>query len=104
MGQNSGKHKVIVGDCLKTIPEFFHNSPGEIIALAFFDINAYIPTMEAFSMVWERLSPGGIVAFWQLTRDSVPAEGMVYVENILNKLPHKLFLSKIYPGLCYIKK
>jgi hypothetical protein len=104
MGHIHGKHKVIEGDCRETIPQFFIDCPGEIIALSFFDINAYEPTAEAFQQVWERLAPGGIVAFWQLTRDSVPAEGMVYADKILNNKQHRLLRTPTYPGLCYIVK
>lgn len=104
MGHFHGKHKVIAGDCRNSIPQFFVDSPGEIIALAFFDVNAYQPTDDAFKAVWSRLAPGGVVAFWQLTRDSVPAEAMVYVEKILNIRPHRLHRSATYPGLCYLVK
>jgi hypothetical protein len=104
MGHNHGKHKVVQGDCRQTIPKFLAENPNEFIALAFFDVNAYEPTYEAFQAVWERLVPGGIAAFWQLTRNSIPAEGRVYSENILGKYDHKLHRSATYPGLCYIVK
>lgn len=104
MGHFHGKHKVIEGDCRKEIPQFFVDSPGEIVALAFFDVNAYQPTEDAFRQVWARLAPGGVVAFWQLTRDTVPAEAMVYADTILNHLPHRLRRTPTYPGLCYIVK
>ena len=104
MGHNNGKHKVIEGDCRETIPQFFRDAPGECVALAFFDVNAYQPTSQAFELVWSRLVPGGIVAFWQLTRDSVPAEAMVYAEKILPIHSHTIHRSATYPGLCYLVK
>lgn len=104
MGHNHGKHTVIKGDCLKTIPQFLNEKSSEIIALAFFDLNSVTPTAEAFELIYPRMVPGGIIALWQLTRDSVPAEGMVYTKQILNKCPHQIFRSKYYPGLCYLVK
>ena len=104
VGHNNGKHKVVKGDCRETIPQFFNDYPGEFVALAFFDVNAYQPTLEAFELVWSRLTPGGITAFWQLTRDSVPAEAMVYSEKILSTYPHTLHRSATYPGLCFLVK
>ena len=105
MGHYNGKHKVIKGDCRVEIPRFFEENPSAFLSLAFFDVNAYDPTLKAFENVWERLVPGGIVAFWQITRDAVvPAEGRVYSENILSKLPHRILRTKTYPGLCYIIK
>jgi hypothetical protein len=104
MGHINGKHKVIAGDCRKTIPQYFMDYPGEIISLAFFDVNAFEPTEESFEHVWSRMCPGGITAFWQLTRDSVPAEVMVYAEKILSTKGHKVFRTGSYPGLCYLVK
>jgi hypothetical protein len=104
MGHNHGKHKVIKGDCRETIPEFFSANPGEFVALAFFDVNSFDPTLEGFESVWARLVPGGIAAFWQLTRSSIPAESRVYTENILASRAHEIRRTATYPGLCYLVK
>lgn len=104
LGHNNGKHKVIMGDATKTIPQFFIDHPNEYVALAFFDLNAYEPAAESFKNIWPRLVPGGIIAFWQLTRDVIPAEAMFYAEQILNEYPHKIQRCNTYPGLCYIQK
>ena len=104
MGHNHGKHKVIKGDCRKTLPKFFQENPNEYVALAFFDVNSYEPTLEAFEQVWARLVPGGVTAFWQLTRKTIPAEARVYAENILGKYAHTLHRAATYPGLCYLVK
>lgn len=104
MGHNHGKHRVIAGDCRETIPRYFEENPHTFLALAFFDVNAYDPTQQAFKQVYERLVPGGIMAFWQLTRDAIRAEGQVYVEHALAKMPHTLHRTATYPGLCYLVK
>ena len=104
MGHNNGKHQVIPGDCRETIPRFFADNPNEFVALAFFDVNAYEPTRLSFESIWARMPAGGIAAFWQLTRPSVPAEGRVYVEHILGKHAHRIRRTETYPGLCYLVK
>jgi Methyltransferase domain len=104
MGHNYGKHSVIKGDCRETIPQFFSENPSEYLALAFFDVNSYEPTLKAFEHVWSSLVPNGIVAFWQLTRNSIPAEARVYAEKILSNYAHSLHRSTTYPGLCYLVK
>ena len=104
MGHNFGKHRVIAGDCRVTIPKFFADNTHELVALAFFDVNSVEPTREAFEVIFERVVSGGILAFWQLTRDKIPAEGIVYTQHIMNKYAHKIERSPYYPGLCYITK
>lgn len=101
---NNSKHQIIKGDIRHTLPDFFKQKPSTIVSVAFFDINAYQPTLEAFDLIWARLVLGGIVAFWQLTREVVPAEGRVYAENILDKYAHSIHRSTLYPGLCYLIK
>lgn len=104
MGHFSGKHTVIKGDCRTTLPQFFSENKNEFVALAFFDVNSVEPTKEALHTVWDRLVPGGILAVWQLTRNTIPAEGIVYVSEVLGHLPHEIKRSQFYPGLCLIKK
>ena len=106
MGHVNGKHKVVEGDIRETLPAFFKQSPNEFVSLAFFDVNSYEPTQEAFKIIYSRLVPGGIVVFWQLTRDLIPAEGNHYASDILrnNEYQHTVHKVPIYPGLCYIQR
>lgn len=102
MGHIHGKHGVIKGDIRTTLPDFFRQQPNEAIALAWFDLNAMEPTEFAFSQIVDRVVPGGIVAFWQLARDKITAEGAHYAAKILNAVPHTLHKARSYPSLCYI--
>ncbi|MET7441135.1 hypothetical protein ABZS63_28035, partial [Streptomyces sp. NPDC005568] len=78
------KHHVWEGDCRDTLAAFGEAHPGEMVALAWFDLNVIEPTRHAFDAVMERLVPGGIVAFWQLTRGGqLPAEGIHYLRDLL---------------------
>jgi hypothetical protein len=104
MGHNYGKHTVIKGDCRETVPKFFTDNSNEFVSLAFFDVNAYDPTLKSFEYIYEKLVPGGIIAFWQITQRRIPAEGMVYANNIINKYNHTIHRTQFYPGLCYIVK
>ena len=104
MGHFHGKHHVVKGDCRKTIPGYFEEHPSEVVALCFFDLNSFEPTSEAFELVYNRLVPGGICVFWQLTRDVVPAEGRVYAEKIIGQKNHQLRKAKTYPGMSYLIK
>jgi hypothetical protein len=74
------------------------------VSLAFFDVNAYDPTLKSFEYLYEKLVPGGVIAFWQITQRRIPAEGMVYANNIISKYNHTIHRTQFYPGLCYIVK
>jgi hypothetical protein len=104
MGHNHGKHKVVQGDCRVTLPQYLAENAHEVVALAFFDLNSFEPTETAFQQVYERLIPGGVVGFWQLTRNAIPAEGKVYNKSILNRVSHSIHRTQFYPGLCYLIK
>ena len=105
MGHNNGKHLVVVGDCCETVPAFFENRPNEFVSLAFFDLNCFEPTKCAFESILERVVPGGIIAFWQLTRGTeIQAEGRFYAEEVIGKVDHILKRCSTYPGLCYLIK
>jgi hypothetical protein len=104
MGHNHGKHKVVQGDCRVTLPQYLNEHENEMVALAFFDLNSYEPTDASFQHIYERLIPGGVVGFWQLTRDVIPAEGKVYNKTILNRVSHTIHRTQFYPGLCYLIK
>lgn len=101
-GHLHGKHKVVAGDCVTTIPQHLKENPHETVALAWFDLNAFNPTRAAFEAIHPRIPPGGILAFWQLTRPELTAEGKCYHEVISPVFPHQLFRSKYYPSLSYL--
>jgi hypothetical protein len=103
-GHVHGKHTVWKGDCRETLSKFAAAHPGEMIALAWIDLNSGAATQAAFDFVISRLVPGGIVAFWQLTRgDDIPAEGMHYIRNVVERHPHTMHKARTYPSLCYLR-
>jgi hypothetical protein len=103
MGHVNGKHSVWEGDVRATLDAFGQERPGEMVALAWFDLNAMAPTRSAFEFVVQRLVPGGIVAFWQLTRGGeLPAEGTHYLNDLLGKYRHTVHKAAVYPSLTYL--
>jgi len=104
MGHNNGKHQIIKGDCRKTLPKFFKDYPNELIALSYFDLNAFEPTKIAIDLVWDKTVSNGILAFWQLTRNNIHGESIAYQQSILNRYTHDIHICPTYPGLTYIIK
>lgn len=103
MGHINGKHTVWEGDCRQTLSAFEQQYPGEMVALAWFDLNVFEPTKDAFERILKRLVPGGVIAFWQLTRGGqIPAEGMHYLTDVIGRYEHQLHRTQAYPSLCYL--
>ncbi len=104
MGHIHDKHHVWEGDCRETLKDFEKQYPSEMIALAWFDVNAMQPTQYAFETVLKHLVPGGIIAIWQLSRgNEIPAEGTYYLNEVLKQYPHhQIYHSQAYPSLCYL--
>jgi hypothetical protein len=104
MGHFSGKHEVVEGDVVVTIPKTFAERPELFLAGAFIDLNSVQPSEATITSVWERLVPRGLLVFWQLTQRAIPGDAMAYVSKILLSRPHEISRSQIYPGLCVVRK
>lgn len=103
MGHMHNKHRVWEGDCRQTLDAFERECPGEMVALAWFDLNVQEPTRDAFERIIKRLVPGGVVAFWQLARGGqIPAEGMHYLSSLIGGYKHQVHRTQAYPSLCYL--
>ena len=104
MGHITGKHSVIKGDVLQTIPKVLHENGGLSISLALFDLNCYQPTLETLKEIETRLLKGGIIAFWQFGRKEIQAEAKVFYELLHKNIDYSIHKCKSYPSLVYIKK
>jgi len=54
------KHEIIVGDVVETAPKFFVDHPGDVVALAYFDLATYKPTKAAMESVLPHTIPGTV--------------------------------------------
>lgn len=104
MGHTHGKHKVIKGDAVETFDQLIKSDRSLFFSHVFFDMNCYLPTKKVLELVLPRLVTGSVIAFWQLTRPEIEAEGKAFIElfGLLGK--YKLHKAKTYPSLCYIIK
>lgn len=104
MGHFHGKHRVVAGDVLESIPKTFADFPNLLVSLAFLDLNSVIPTEFVIEQIWNRLVPNGILAFWQLTQPDIQGDAVAYIGSVLNSLPHSISRSRFYPGLTFVSK
>lgn len=71
------KIELVAGDACKTIPEYVNSNPSLLISLLYLDFDIYSPTKTALEHLFPRIVKGGIIAFDELTNESV-LEGTCY--------------------------
>lgn len=62
-GFGEGDYELVKGDISKTAPELVAQRPGLRISLLYIDLDIDVPTYDALSAFWEKVSVGGLVVF-----------------------------------------
>jgi hypothetical protein len=60
------KHSVVVGDVVDTVPQYFCEYPGDIVALGYFDLATYKPTKACLEAVLPHTVPGSVLLIDEL--------------------------------------
>jgi hypothetical protein len=68
------KHEVVKGDAAVQIHEYLNRNPETIVALAYFDLDIYAPTLECLKAIKDRLTRGSVLAFDELNEHACPGE------------------------------
>ncbi|MGV8145770.1 MAG: hypothetical protein ACLKAK_03625 [Alkaliphilus sp.] len=74
------KFEIIKGDAVVTIDEYLTKHPETIVALAYFDFDIYLPTLECLKAIKERLTKGSVLAFDELNYENFPGETLALKE------------------------
>jgi hypothetical protein len=72
--------QLIDGLIEETLPAFLEKNKHQPISLLYLDTDLYGPTKLALEMCWDRLMPGGVVAFDEGYHDRFPGEGAAVLE------------------------
>lgn len=65
---------VVEGDVCETVPKFVEEHPGIGIALLYFDLDLYKPTLVCLEHLYQLVVPGGIVVFDEYAYTEFPGE------------------------------
>jgi hypothetical protein len=57
------EYELVPGDISKTVVEYADTRPGAKISLLYLDLDLEVPTYDALTFLWDRVSSGGIVVF-----------------------------------------
>lgn len=77
--------ELISGDASKTIKKFLKDRPGLRFSLIHFDVDLYKPTFDALTMIWDKVSIGGIILFDEYAIENWPGESQAVDDFLKDK-------------------
>ena len=77
---NIKKHCLIEGDAAQTVPKFFEDNPETIVALTYFDMALYEPTLACLEAIKPHLIRGSVIMFDELNSKEYPGETIAFKE------------------------
>lgn len=95
------KYEVLKGDVVETLPKYLDSNPETIIALAYFDLALYEPTLECLKLIKGRLTKGSIIGFDELNMHEFPGETIAMME-VLGVNNYSLIRDPTVPYQSYV--
>lgn len=95
------RHRLVEGDVRKTVSEYLEQHQETLIALAYFDLAVFEPTLDALKAIDERLCTGSVLVFDELNDERYPGESIA-VRQWLKNRRYKISRSKILPDRSFI--
>jgi hypothetical protein len=86
------KFELVEGDARETVPRWLEAHPGELVACLYLDMDVYAPTRAVLDAAAERLVPGAVVVFDELTDRRFPGEAVAWRE-----VQERLRLQLVHP-------
>jgi hypothetical protein len=74
------KYEIVKGDVTQTIDDYLARHPETIIALAYFDLQLYVPTKKCLEAIRPYLTRGSVVALDELNCEEFPGETVAFKE------------------------
>lgn len=74
------KTELVVGDVIETVPRFFAENQGDIIALAYFDLATFKPTLACLQAILPHLVPGSLLLMDELNFKTYPGASIAFKE------------------------
>lgn len=74
------KYELVKGDVTKTLDHYLADHPETVVALAYFDLDLYVPTRHCLDRVLCRMPKGAVVAFDELNYERFPGETAAVME------------------------
>lgn len=95
------KHSVIKGDAAKTSKKYLDDNQHVLIALAYFDMALYEPTLQCLKNILPRMIKGSIIVCDEICNHEYPGETIAMIEA-LGIRNYKINRSKYLPDRAFI--
>ena len=95
------RFNLVKGDVMDTLPEYLDKNPETIVALAYIDIDLYMPTQHILRLVRSCMPKGGVIVFDELNMHEFPGE-TVAVKEMLDLRHCELKRSMYHPTASYM--
>lgn len=97
----SGKHEIVQGNVIDSVPQYLNDHPELQIALAYFDLALYEPTKICLEALWPRLMPGSVLMMDELGWRDYPGETVAFRE-ILSGQHYRLQKSRFMTDRTFV--
>jgi len=97
LGHSTGNHKLIEGDVSATVPQYIKQHPETMVALAYFDIGLYEPTVSALKSIKPHLMTGSVLLLDEFTWDESPGEAIAFKE-VFSRSEYTIEKCELYPS------
>jgi hypothetical protein len=74
--------EIVTGDVMDTAKAYLDKHPGEIVALAYFDLATYGPTKCCLEAILPRLIPGSLLLMDELNFRDYPGASVAFLETV----------------------
>lgn len=76
------KYEIVKGDVRETVPRYLDDHQETVIALAYFDLDLYEPTVACLEAIKDRITRGTILGFDEANDQSTPGETIAIREAL----------------------
>lgn len=90
------KHTLVEGNVIKTLPNYLKNNPETVIALAYFDMALYEPTVSSLFAIKPFLITGSVIMLDEFNNPDYPGETLAFREAF-GDMQYKLRRSEFMP-------
>lgn len=96
------KFDIVKGDAVKKAKSYLNKNQHDLVALAYFYLDLYLPTKELIKMIMPRTVGGSILLFDELNHPAYPGETRAFLEQLIKKNKFKLIRSELSAAKSYI--